>query len=509
METIEIDSKKSSQIISVLLTLPESRQLEFKRVSGKMVGKALETICAFSNSQGGHLVLGIADLKEHQGKSRLFGVDENPEAVDELHRKLLTEFAPEINGIAFRHLSCRITNGPQKGREGHVLMLWVPASEGVHSIVHRGTFTRMDAGNRMMSAEEVTELSYRRGVRSATAEPVAVSLKLLYTETWEKFIQTRGPLSGAFADQLLRIGLADDLGDQGVQPKRAAVLLFADEPGNLLAAHDGRADVRVMIYDGKQVSFSATPNLRKAAKTIRGALIEQIDKTVRVVLDELSQGLTLSASGFKTMHAYPPRVVKEAIVNAIIHRDYRLNRDIFVRIFDDRVEVENPGTLPGNITPVNIALAGSKARNPLLAANLREFPQAPNIDAGEGVRTMFSEMAHADLYPPQYRQSLEVAVPTVTVTLFNAKRPSTWDEVSDWLDRHGSIANADVVKISRVDTLKASKMLKIWKDQGLLVSLPGRDKRNMAYAKPSAQQTELSFLSEVDDNNSPKAKKSM
>jgi ATP-dependent DNA helicase RecG len=364
----------------------------------------------------------------------------------------------------------------------------------------------MDAGNRMLSAQEVTELSYRRGVRSATAEPVAVDLKLLYTETWEKYIQTRGPLSGMFADQLLRIGLADDVGDQVVQPKRAAVLLFAHEPGSLLAAHDGRADVRVMIYDGKQVSSGATPNLRRAAKTIRGALIDQIDRTVRVVLDELSQGLTLSASGFKTVHAYPERVVKEAIVNAIIHRDYRLNRDIFIRIFDDRIEVENPGTLPGNITPVTIAWAGSKARNPLLAANLREFAQAPNIDAGEGVRTMFSEMAHANLYPPQYRQSLDVAVPTVTVTLFNAKRPSTWDEVSDWLDRRGSIANADVVRISHVDTLKASKMLKAWKDQGLLVSLPGREKRNMAYAKPNAQQSELSFLSEDGDKKSLQTK---
>ncbi len=78
-----------------------------------------------------------------------------------------------------------------------------------------------------------------------------------------------------------------------------------------------RADVRVMVYDGKQVSTGATPNLRKPAKTILGPLIDQIDATVRLVLDELAQGLTLSNSGFKTLHAYPARVVKEAIVNAV------------------------------------------------------------------------------------------------------------------------------------------------------------------------------------------------
>ena len=79
-------------------------------------------------------------------------------------------------------------------------------------------------------------------------------------------------------------------------------------------------------------------------------------------------------------------MVKEAIVNAVIHRDYRLNRDIFIRIFDDRIEVESPGVFPGSITPANIGRAGSKPRNPLIAQNLREFTVAPNIDAGEGSR---------------------------------------------------------------------------------------------------------------------------
>lgn len=220
------------------------------------------------------------------------------------------------------------------------------------------------------------------------------------------------------------------------------------------------------------------------------------------MLDELAQGLTLSSSGFKTLHAYPERVVKEAIVNAVVHRDYRLNRDILVRIFDDRIEVESPGTLPGNITPGNIARAGSKARNPLIAGNLREFPIAPNIDAGEGVRMMFAEMAQAELYPPQYRQSADTAVESVTVTLFNLKRPSVWDEVSDWLDRHGAITNADLVQIAKVDTLRSSKMLTSWREQGLLEALPGRGKRNMAYSKPSQADANLSLLSESEDNKS-------
>ncbi len=500
MDIVDLPIATGEALLRQLLPLGETRRLEFKRVSREMVGKALKTICAFANTDGGSLVLGLADLREFQGTDRIFGVEENPEAVDELQRKLLTELVPGAEGLRLQRLACTLRNGPAQGRQGHVLVLHVPRSAHVHSVANGGTYTRLDAGNRIMSAREVTELSYRRGERSATSETVAVPLARLQTDAWQRFASSRGPLTGSFADQLLRIGLADEVGG-AVQPRRAAVLLFAEEPGSLLAAFDSRADVRVMVYDGKHVASGSTPNLRKPAKTVRGPLIDQIDAAVKIVLDELADGLTLSSSGFKTKHAYPERVVKEAIVNAIVHRDYRLNRDIFVRIFDDRIEVESPGVLPGNITPATIAKAGSRARNPLIASNLREFPVPPNIDAGEGVRMMFAEMLQAELYPPQYRQGTESEVETLTVTLFNASRPSTWDLVNDWLDRQGTIANADLVRMAGVDTLKASKQLTAWRDQGLLVPVPGRAKRNMAYMKPDGSEGEPPLLSALGDNN--------
>ena len=499
MQATDEPAESAAPLVARLVALGETRQLEFKRVSGKMVYKALETLCAFANADGGTLVLGVADLKEHQGTARLFGVEENAEAVDELQRKLVTEFQPAIDGIGLRRLPCALHNGPAKGQAGHLLLVTVGRSAGVHSIVNSGTYTRLNKGNRQLGAGEVTELSYRRGVRSATGEPVAVPLERLQTAAWQRFALSRGPLTGSFAEQLLRIGLADEV-NGAVLPRRAAVLLFADEPGSLLAAHDTRADVRLMIFDGKAALPGATPNLRKTPQTIRGPLVDQIDAAVRTVLKELEQGVTLSGSGFKARHLYPERVVKEAIVNAVVHRDYRLNRDIFIRIFDDRIEVESPGGFPGNITPANIARMGSKARNPLVAGNLREFPVAPNIDAGEGVRMMFAEMAQAQLYPPQYRQNFEAAVESVTVTLLNLERPSAWDEVSAWLDRHDTIANVDVVRIAKVDTLRASKMLTAWRDQGLLAPLAGRGKRNMAYAKPTQRSEAPSLLSGLSEN---------
>jgi len=423
------------------------------------------------------------------------GIEENVEAFDDFRRQVMARFAPAIDRLHWMRLPCTLRDG----NAGHVVLLRVEKSDKVHTVIGDGTWTRMDASNREMNAAEIADLSYRRGVRSAAAETVPVALNLLETATWRRFAVARGLKSGSFAEQLQRIGLADATGDE-VRPTRAAVLLFADEPGSLLAAHDSRADVRLMVYDGKTAVPGSTPNLRKAPKTIRGPLIEQIDAAVKVVLEELAAGLTLSSSGFKTKHVYPERVVKEAIVNAAMHRDYRLNRDIFIRVFDDRIEIESPGAFPGNITAANINKAGSKARNALIALNLREFDTPPNIDAGEGVKMMFAEMAAAKLYPPQYAQNLDAAVENVTVTLFNLERPSVWDEVSAWIDQHGSIANAELCKLAGVDTLKASKLLIAWRDQGLLVPLPDRAKRNMAYAKPQDGGETPDLLSKALDN---------
>ena len=139
--------------------------------------------------------------------------------------------------------------------------------------------------------------------------------------------------------------------------------------GGLRAAQQTRADVRVFHYRGNRIEPGAVPNLLKPPKTVSGALPVQIAQTSAYVLDELAAGLTLADSGFRTVHRYPVRVIKEAITNAVIHRDYRLNRDIQIRIFDNRIEIESPGLFPGTITPSKVAKAGSFTRNPLIARN--------------------------------------------------------------------------------------------------------------------------------------------
>lgn len=489
--TVMIDyaPDQSTALLARILSLPESRGLDFKRVSGKMVQKALETICAFANTDGGVLALGIEDPAKADGAQRVYGVQENLEAIDELQRKARSQFRAPIEGIVFVRLACTLRDG----QAGHVVLVHVDQSPAVHSVVDDGTWTRLEASNREMSAPEITDLSYQRGVKSAETLPMPVALNLLDSATWRSYCATRGLADFDLATRLPKLGLAVQTAG-ALQPLLAAVLLFADEPGGLLAGQGMRSDIRVFHYQGRAVQHGEVPNLLLPPKTISGPVVEQIAKAQAYVLERLAQGLTMEGSGFKTRYRFPPRVIKEAVTNAVVHRDYRLNRDIHIRIFDDRVEVESPGRLPGNLTPATVDTAGSMPRNSALARHLREFPNPPNVDAGEGVPMMFAQMAQANLYEPLYREQLDAAVPTLLVTLLNEERPPLWVQVSDWVERNGPIANADVCRIADVDTLKASKMLRAWADRGLLEPLPGRVRSNAAYRKPSQVDAQLGLL---------------
>ncbi len=486
----EASPQLGERYVRHLLTLPESQTLETKRVSGKMVAKALETICAFANTRGGTLALGLEDPKKAARKDRLHGIAENPEAVDELIRKVRTQLSPMVEGIEIYRLPCELRDGTS----GAILLVEVPVSDSVHSVKDGGTWTRGIASNRSMDASEVTELSYHRGIRSAESDPVEIDFSLLNTEAWRLFVEGRGLSGVRIEDQMLRGGLALKVGDV-VKPMRAAVLLFADDPGSLLATTNTRADIRIFHYRGNVIETSEVPNLKKAPKTISGPLYLQIMHTQQYVLDELAAGLTMAASGFTTVHKYPARVLKEAITNAVIHRDYRLNRDTRINIFDNRIVVTSAGLLPKKVSVANIEKIGSFARNPIIAKNLREFPSPPNVDAGEGVPMMFNLMKAGNLYPPIYTELRDQVQQALAVTLLNEMRPPIWEQVSDWMDRNGPITNSDLRAIASVDTLKASRLFKGWVVQGVLIPDATRNKRDMIYRKPEQIDTLLSSIS--------------
>lgn len=466
-----------------LASAVETRGLEFKRVGN--VAKALETIVALANTDGGYLVLGMEDEKKAQGRDRLIGIEENPECVDELRRKLRSRTTPVLSppdgpDVQFIPIGCTLRDGAR----GAIMVIKVPKSPTVHSVVDGGTFLRLDKGNRQLSAQEITELSLRRGATSYVGQLVDVRLDLLDTDHWRQYATSRR-LTRPVADAMQVLGLVRADAAQRLLPTRAAVLLFAESPGNLL---DEKCSVRLFHYKGTDVDHQTTTNLVRPPRTIGGPLIEQIANAQQFTLDALASGVQVGPLGFEIAQQYPVRVIREAITNAVLHRDYSTPGDIHIRVFDDRIEVISPGGLPGGVTVKNISIAGSRPRNRALVDHLRDFPAPPNLDAGEGVRMMFATMRKAQLYPPLYRvdRTRDSDAERVRVVLFNQSRPSVWEQVEDHLANHTTIGNAEVRALLRSDDpVRASRVLKSWVAQGqLVVANPKDSKQKRRYTLP-------------------------
>lgn len=99
---------------------------------------------------------------------------------------------------------------------------------------------------------------------------------------------------------------------------------------------------------------------------------------------------------------YPRDAWYEMLVNACVHRSFNIrNAPVFVRMFDDRIEVESPGGFMPQITPETI-VGTHRPRNPFVMRSLREFGEVRCIS--EGTRRMVAEMTAANLPPPEFKQ---------------------------------------------------------------------------------------------------------
>lgn len=465
-------------LIDRVLGMAESRTFECKRV-GK-VDRLLESIVASANSDGEVLALGVEDPDKADGQDRLFGIQEHPMNWDELRRKLRSRGTePDQLRVKHHEVGCTLRDGSP----GSIILVRVQKSSRIHSLVDDGTFVRLSKGNRELTATEINDLCHARGVISAETRLKKADFELLDTAYWRDYARRR-KLTRPIAEALFHLGLAQRDAQGTLRPTRAAVLLFAEEPSGLLAS---KAAVRVFHYRGATISTDPNTNLVRKPITVSGPLIQLIPDARQAVINELATGVQFGPLGFEIVQKYPVRVLAEAITNAVIHRDYRLPVDVMVRIFSDRIEIESPGLLAGPVTTANIAHIGAHSRNPLLIQHLRQFPDPPNLDAGEGVRMMFKTMDEARLYPPLYRTRPRFEREAVVLCLWNQNRPSVWEQVSARIDENGSVSNAEVRQLMGTENvLAASKKIRSWLDCGLLVVVnPEAAKQHRRYAKPS------------------------
>ena len=472
------------ELIQSILNIPaENQTVEFKCLKGqKVVGKTVETIVAMANTDGGTIVLGVNDPEDIKIKNygRIFGIEENPDNFDAIGREI-QRIIPPLASVW----------PPTKLMVSEVVktiaLVFIPkATETFHSIDNH-VWVRLEKSNKLLTPQEVIKFSYAKGFEKADKELAGVDFGLLDTKEFKQWKENRKIEDADIKVVLEKTGLARKNEKGVLSPTRAAVLLFAEFPNDLM---ETKCAIRIFQYTGTIETIGETPNLIGTPKNINRPIVKQIQEAHEYVLTLLRSGIKIP-SGFTTQYQIPERAIKEAITNAIIHRDYYIKRDIEIKLFEDRVEIESPGLFPYNITHTNIGLVRAEGyRNDLLVKHLRELPSPPNLDQNEGVRAMRSEMKAQNLYPPIFwtYPNLQDAV---RVILLNEKVATEWEKVSFYLEKNKYITNEGARRVTGIiQRDKMAKMLKDWAKHGLLIQIipPSGYVKGTKYRLPGAEE---------------------
>ncbi|WP_198316354.1 RNA-binding domain-containing protein [Cystobacter fuscus] len=362
------------------LKLGEDTVTEFKstvvnnyQVDSKDIAKA---ITAMANTKGGHLFLGVEDDGTVSGAG-------TPQQVD----KLMLQVSNICQGIQ-PPLTCSFQKLEFQGQT--LLVVEVPRFSAERPYHAAGKYYVRDANQ----SREARRDELRRLLESADyhfdEEPVAgsrfedldpeairVFLAILYDEPDE-----------ASGRQLLS---ALQCLDATGTPTVTGMLLFGREPQRSFL--DAR--ISAVLFKGTELTSDFVDR-----KEMTGRLFDQVEDAVTFLKKNVRspshvEGLERIEEGL------PEKVLREAVLNAVAHRDYRAASQVRIYVFDDRVEIVNPGELLNKLTLDGIRLGGiSQRRNPVLAGLLARARRRENL--GMGVPEMIRQMKARKLPPPEF-----------------------------------------------------------------------------------------------------------
>jgi len=267
-----------------------------------------------------------------------------------------------------------------------------------HAYGLRGKYlTRSGKKNVALGPRQLRQLLRERGEANFEALPAPGATlddldDALVQQYAASFLGEARPGKDAVFDLLLRRGCLMKEGNT-LRPTISGYLLFGREPQRTFPS----AEILLARYTGKQMEDEF---LREV---VRGPLPTQIQRAEAFVVANMRKGSRIDALQRADRTEYPLPAVREAIVNAVAHRDYAMRGDeIRVLMFGDRVEVYSPGRLPGHVTIANI-VEERFARNEVITQVLADLGFVERL--GYGIDRMIRLMREWGLPAPRFTET--------------------------------------------------------------------------------------------------------
>ncbi|MEW6455370.1 MAG: ATP-binding protein [Acidobacteriota bacterium] len=327
----------------------ETEKIEFKKSVGEWK-EIVETVSAFSNTNGGEIFVGVSD------SGNVVGIKVGKDTIENLTSKIINNTDPKVYPeVSF-----------EKKENRNVLVIDVKEASDKLVLAFGRPFKRLGKSTVRMSKDEYENAiieKHKEEFRFDNQICKNAGLQHINKIKFKTFLKTarieRGldispnvPLSEA----LMRLNLLKD-----GNLTNSAILLFGKNPQNFFI----QAEVKCVRFKGTTVTGMIID-----MKDIGGNLIEQIVETEKFIFNHISLTSWIEDGKIERQERweYPPKAIREALVNAIAHRDYRSTSKVQVRIFDDRIEFWNPGKLPEGWTVEKLKEKHeSRPFNPLIA----------------------------------------------------------------------------------------------------------------------------------------------
>jgi len=461
IEVIEITQEQQKQI----LELKENHFHDVKSIDIKP-SNLTRTLSAFANADGGEIYIGIDEEIVNRKKVRKWRGFADQEAANG-HIQAFEQFFPLGQYFVYSFMYCR-------GSDGLVVKTEIHKTRDIRKASNKIAYLRRSAQNfPLKTQDQLKRLRLNKGITTNETETVPFNPSILENSViLKEFVRNVVPSTTSMS------WLKKQYLIQEGKPIIAAILLFAEEPQAILPK---RCGIKILQY-GTRARTGSRQTLLFEPITIEGCLYESIRKAVLKTAEIVENTPILTPQGLKPI-TYPRVTLHEIITNAVLHRDYSIATDIQVRIYDNRIEIESPGKLPAHITPQNI-LHQQFARNPVIVRLINKFPDPPNRDVGEGLRTAFNAMTRLKLKSPLIKDGQN----SVTVVIRHEPLARPEEIVMNYLVTHREISNTKARQLTGMESGDAMKqVLYRLRDKELIEPVPGKHGMKSSWQKVGIQ----------------------
>lgn len=426
----------------------EGYNAEFKVRLPKKIKEVTEEICAFANASGGTLLLGVDDDNVIQGCT-----------IDNAKRSAIQNSIREIKPS----LNCDIYAVDVDGKE--VWVIEVPSGTQKPYALSGAIYVRIGPNSQKVTEIEEMRDFFQQADRIYFDETPCPAFDIatgIHTDNLNEFKAEAG-LSSTVPNEQIFKNLK--LQDQKNAFKNGAVLFFGKEPQQYIDT----ALIRCVAFDGKDKRYIVDD------KKFTGPLYVQYKEAIQWLKNKLDVRYAIEGSTGPREEIWeiPQTAFKEVIVNALAHRDYYdRGATITIELFEDRVEIANPGGLVSAVSSKDFGKR-SHSRNPLVFGLFARMRMVEQI--GSGIGRIKDLMKENDLQPPHFSYDGMFTV-TLTRPFDFEKWIIKWEdklstkrlEIIKQVQNNNKVTINDLSKHIGVSETAIDKNIDVLKEMGLL-----------------------------------------